>query len=123
MPSSLATLLSTSTKSGKVQDEKTVQLLREVEENMREITRRRIYGDSGDEKPMDSEPMMIDPSVTEMALGEEDGRKMAGVIASDGLTVAAASRWRPFWDEQLVGAHEIAIHSEVKTRVSSCLSC
>jgi len=112
MPSSLADILSERPKTDKPKDKKYAKLLEEVEEDMKEINRRRVCGDSGDEVPI-GDAMVVDPSVTEMALGEEDARRMNDVFASDRLAVVNNSPWRPFWNEQLVGALDASMQTEV----------
>lgn len=83
-------------------------LIRDVKRDMQEIEQRHLYGGSIESAPPENS-RAIDPSVTEMALGEEDGRKMNEVLASDSATAAQATPWRPFWDEQLVGARDVTM--------------
>lgn len=113
MPSSLADLLSEKPKANKGKDAMNTRLLQEVEEDMKEINRRRVFGDS-DEEDAGGDTMMVDPSVTEMALGEDDARKMNDVFASDRLAAVSHSPWRPFWNEQLVGAREATMQTDVR---------
>jgi len=79
---------------------------------MMDIERRHLYGDTMEAEPPENH-RRIDPSVTEMALGEEDGKKMNEVLASDNAMAAQISPWRPFWNEQLVGAREASMDVEV----------
>jgi hypothetical protein len=78
---------------------------------MLNIEQRHLYGDVMGPEPLENS-RHIDPSVTEMALGEEDGRKMNEVLASDNSTATQISPWRPFWDEQLVGARDVSMDIE-----------
>ena len=80
---------------------------------MQEIEQRQLYGGTIEFEPQES-TRNIDPSVTEKALGEEDGRRMNEVIASDNAAAAHASPWRPFWDEQLVGARDVTMDVGVR---------
>jgi hypothetical protein len=112
MPSSLADILGEKPKADKSKEKKYAKFLEEVEEDMKEINRRRVFGDSEDEVPV-GDAMVVDPSVTEMALGEEDARRMNDVFASDRLAVVNNSPWRPFWNEQLVGALDASMQTEV----------
>lgn len=102
MPLALAMLLDEKPKSDAAKEAKRKALLKAVEEDMKEMERKRIYGDLGDSK--DSQPLQeVDPSVTEMALGEQ-AQRINVIIASDSSARREGSHWRPFWDEQLVGS-------------------
>jgi hypothetical protein len=114
MPSSLADILGDKPKTKKgASEEKVARFLQEVEEDMKEITRRRLYGDSDEGEPHTGDTMVIDQSVTEMALGEKDARKINEVFESDRRIVHNTSPWRPFWNEQLVGAMDVTMQTEV----------
>lgn len=109
IPSSLASLLADSHSSSRRRDDPTtVAFMRDVKRDMQEIEQRRLYGGAIEPEPPE-QSRSIDPSVTAMALGEEDGRKMNEVIASDRTAATQVSLWRPLWDEQLVGARDITM--------------
>jgi hypothetical protein len=112
LPSSLASLLEESPSAHRPDDAKTRELMRAVKRDMLNIGQRHLYGDSMQSEPLEGS-RVIDPSVTEMALGEEDGRKMNEVLASDNSLATQISSWRPFWDEQLVGARDVSMDIEV----------
>ncbi|CCA68656.1 hypothetical protein PIIN_02521 [Serendipita indica DSM 11827] len=99
MPSSLASLLSDQPRSKqRLSDPARQRLLQSVEHNISDLG-----GPPGEEAEDEAvkETREVDHSVTQMALGEEEARKIQLLFARDKAAALSSQCGRPFWHQQL----------------------
>jgi hypothetical protein len=92
MPSSLADILvDDSIRESRVEDRKRAELLKKVHKDMEEMNRKHFDDGEAGTHPK------FDPSITQVAFGEKDAKKVNEALAFDPDNATDIHSWRPFW--------------------------